>query len=247
MKPDADDKNFTLHQSGIFGPQKQASRLPTQRHPGLGLGMGCVFRRCSGNLCFLGSNSRACGNKQMPAHAELYQPGELWVLKLFRAPCHSSGYPELIRMRRWNCCFRDPEKLLRWGCSASEGREGWGYSGSEGGQHVRAHGACRGWWETSVHPASAEAIDSVLRVAQLESPECSSRPKAAFVLCSENVFLKEACGWLNADLKKPNKARRSHLKSSSSTSLVGHWNLKSLLFSIHFLQPFAACLAQNCW
>lgn len=86
--------------------------------------MGCVFRRCSGNLCFLGSNSRACGNKRMPAHAELYQPGELWVLKLFRAPCHSSGYPELIWMHRWNSCFRDPKKLLRWGCSASEGREG---------------------------------------------------------------------------------------------------------------------------
>lgn len=67
------------------------------------------------------------------------------------------------------------------------GREGWGYSGSEGGQPIWARGPCCGWWETSVQPASAEAIDSVLRVAQLESPECFSRPKAVFVLCSENV------------------------------------------------------------
>ena len=124
MKPDEDDENFTLYQSGIFGPQKQASRLLTRYHPGLGLSMGYVFRRHSGIFYFLGGNTRSYGNKRKPAHAKLYQPCELWVLKLFRAPCHPSSYPELILMCMWNCWFRDPKQLLWWGGSASEGREG---------------------------------------------------------------------------------------------------------------------------
>lgn len=52
-----------------------------------------------------------------------------------------------------------------------------------------------------MQPASAGATNSFMQVAQLESPEYFFRPKAAFMLCSEKAFLKEAYGWLNAYLE----------------------------------------------
>lgn len=104
------------------------------------------------------------------------------------------------------------------GCPALEGREG-STSGLQLCTMGGSTGQCSHWCQWH----SLQVLDAF--------------PDPRQILCCADASLKEAYGWLSASWENPSKAQRSHLRSDCSRSLGVSWSLKSLLCSIHCLQP----------